>query len=103
MITALFIIASAAAVVLLAARLREARDEIDQLRQEREVRDRALREQEDAEWSRAVATSVACLLMGLAVASWHAPSRPTGHPPAGRRAGARQGAQAGGPDRGEAG
>lgn len=92
MITALFIIGSAAALVLLAARLREARDEIERLQAEREFRDQAARE-EHAVYDHAVAMTLTCLLAGLA-ASWYIPADRS----AADRTGAREGAPAGGPD-----
>jgi hypothetical protein len=94
MIIALYIIGSAAALVLLAARLREAQDELDRVREESGDRDRAVREDYSA-YAHGVAVSLACLLAGLAAATWYTPPRPAGS----GRAGARESAPEGAPDR----
>jgi hypothetical protein len=92
-IEALYVIGSTAAVLLLAARLREAHEELARLREECGDRTQAVRD-EYAAYARGVAVSLACLLAGLAV--WYAPPRPAPGPGSGR-AGAREGAHSGGP------
>ena len=93
MIEALYVIGSTAAVLLLAARLREAREELARVREEYGDCTQAVRD-EYAAYAHGVAVSLACLLAGLAV--WYAPPRPASGPGSGR-AGAREGAHSGGP------
>jgi hypothetical protein len=90
-IVALYVIGSTAGLLLLAARLREAREELARVREEYGDRTQAMRD-EYAAYAYGVAVSLACLLAGLAV--WYAPPRRASGP---GRAGAREGAPAGGP------
>jgi hypothetical protein len=90
-IEALYVIGSTVAVLLLAARLREAHEELARVREECGDRTQAVRH-EYAAYAHGVAVSLACLLAGLAV--WYAPPRRASGP---GRAGAREGAPAGGP------
>jgi hypothetical protein len=97
MILALYVIGSTAGLLLLAARLREAREELSRVREEYDDRDRAVRDECSA-YAHGVTMSLACLLAGLAAAAWYAPPRPSARPAPGGRAGARAGAPAGGTD-----
>jgi hypothetical protein len=90
-IVALYVIGSTAGLLLLAARLREAREELARVREEYGDRTQAVRD-EYAAYAHGVAVSLACLLAGLAV--WYAPPRPAPKP---GRSGAREGAYSGGP------
>jgi hypothetical protein len=92
-IFALYVIGSTAALVLLSARLREAQDELDRVREEYDDRDRAVRDECSA-YAHGITMSLVCLLAGLAAAAWYAPPRP-----AGSRAGARDSAQSRGAER----
>jgi hypothetical protein len=95
MILALYIIGSTFGLLLLllSARLREARDELARVRQEYDDRAQAVRDECSA-YAHGVAMSLACLLAGLAAAPWYAPPRPAARPADSGRAGAREG----GPD-----
>jgi hypothetical protein len=92
-IEALYVIGSTVAVLLLAARLREAHEELARVREEYGDRTQAVQD-EYAAYAHGVAVSLACLLAGLAV--WYAPPRPASRP-GNSRSGAREGAPAGGP------
>jgi hypothetical protein len=92
-IVALYVIGSTAGLLLLAARLRLAREELARVREEYGDRTQAVRD-EHAAYAHGVAVSLACLLAALAV--WYAPPRPASRPGNGR-AGAREGAAQGGP------
>lgn len=93
MIEALYVIGSTVAVLLLAARLREAHEELARVREEYGDRTQAVQD-EYAAYAHGVAVSLACLLAGLAV--WYAPPRPASRPSGSGRAGAREGAAPGG-------
>ena len=97
MFLALYVIGSTAALLLLSARLREARGELSRVREECDDRDRAVREEYSA-YAYGVAVSLACLLAGLAAASWYGSPRPPARPAGSGPAGARAGAPAGGAD-----
>ena len=88
MILALYVIGSAFGLVLLSARLREAHQELARLRDEGDDRAQAVRD-EYAAYAHGVAVSRACLLAGLAMASWSAP-RPAARPAGSGRAGSRE-------------
>jgi hypothetical protein len=93
-ITALYVIGSTFGLLLLSARLREARGELARLREQYDGRAQAVRD-EYAAYAHGVTMSLACLLAGLAAASWYAPS-PSARPAGGGRAGARAGKEAAG-------
>lgn len=95
MMLALYAIGSTGALLWLSARLRQARDELARVRGDCDDRDRAVRDEYSA-YTHGVAMSLACLLAGLAAASWYPPPRPQTCPAGSGRAGARQGAAAGG-------
>jgi hypothetical protein len=71
MITALYILATTFTLLLMAVRLSHAQDEIRQLRGEHEQRAQA----EYIAYRQGVVLSLACLLAGLAAASWYAPRK----------------------------
>jgi len=84
MTLALYIIGSTAALIVVSARLREAREELARVRAEHDAADQAARD-ERAAYAHGVAMTLACLLTGLAAATWYAPRRPSARPaPAGR-------------------
>lgn len=97
MTLALYAIGSTVAVLLLAAQLRDAREELARMRGECDDRDRAVRDEYGA-YARGVAVSLACLLAGLAAAAWYAAPRPEARPAGNGRADAREGAPADGPE-----
>lgn len=74
MILSLYIIGTTFALVLLSVRLREAHDELTRIRGEADDRTQAVRN-EYAAYAHGVTMSLACLLAGLAAASWYT-SRP---------------------------
>lgn len=83
MTLALYIIGSTAVLIVLSARLREAREELARVRAEHEAADQAARD-ERAAHAHGVAVTLACLLAALA-AAWYVPPRPSARPaPAGR-------------------
>lgn len=96
MTLALYAIGSTVAVLLLAAQLRDAREELARMREEYDDHDRAMRDEYGA-YAHGVAVSLACLLAGLAAAAWYAPPRPAARPTGKGRAGAREGAPPDGP------
>jgi hypothetical protein len=98
MIVSLYIIGSTAGLLIMAARLREARDELARMRYDRDADAQAAREEYGA-YADGVAMALACLLAGLAAAHWYAPPRPADRPAGEGRHGARAGAT---PERGAA-
>lgn len=98
MIVALYVIGSTAGLLVLSARLREARDELARVRDEHDDRAQAVRD-EYAAYAHGVAMSLACLLAGLAAAHWYAPPRPAARPAGDGRDGASAEAPASGPIR----
>lgn len=102
MIYALYVIGSTAGLVLLAARLGAAQQELARVRGESDDRARAVADEYCA-CTQGVAMALACLIAGLAAASWHAPPRPAARPAGSGRAGAPEGAGAYGPGREAAG
>jgi hypothetical protein len=101
MIVALYVIGSTFGLLLVSARLREAHAELARMRAEYD-RDRAVREEYGA-YARGVAVTLACVLAGLAAASWYPPPCPSARRAPGGRAGASAGTPAGGPGQGAAG
>jgi hypothetical protein len=91
---ALYVIGSTFGLVLLSARLREAHEELARLRGEYDGRAQAVRDEYSA-YAHGVAMSLACLLAGLAMASWYAPQRPAARPAGSSRAGSRESGQDG--------
>jgi hypothetical protein len=94
MMLSLYAIGSTFALLLLSARLREAREELDRMREEYGDRAQAVRDEYSA-YAHGITMSLACLLAGLAAASWYAPPRPAAPPAGGGRAGAREGGRDG--------
>ena len=84
---ALYVVVSTGLLVLLSARLREAREELSRLRGECDARTEAVRA-EYAAYAQGTAMTLACLLAGLAAMRWPANARPTpgGNPGAADRA-----------------
>ena len=71
MILALYVIGSTAGLLLLSARLREARDELARVREECDDRAQAVRDEYGA-YAHGVAMSLSCLLAGLGAVRWYA-------------------------------
>ena len=86
MMLSLYAVGCTFALLLLSARLREAHEELDRMREEYDDRDRAVREECSA-YAHGITMSLACLLAGLA-AAWYAPPRPSARPAHSGRAGA---------------
>lgn len=77
MSVALYVVVSTGLVVLLSARLREAREELARVRRECDGRAEGVRD-ECAAYAQGVAVSLLCLLAALGAAQWYA--RPPGRP-----------------------
>jgi len=97
MILSVYVIGSAFALLVLSARLREARDELARMREEHDADAQAVRDEYGA-YACGVTVSLACLLAALGAMAWHAPPRPAGS----GRDSASAGTPAGEPGRGAA-
>jgi hypothetical protein len=80
MIVSVYVIGSAFALLVLSARLREARDELARVREEYDASAQAVRD-EYAAYAHGITMSLACLLAGLAAAHWYTQPRPADRPP----------------------
>jgi hypothetical protein len=100
-IIALYVIGSTFALLLLSARLREARDELARMREEHDAGAQAVRDEYGA-YACGVAVSLACLLAALGAMAWSGPPRPAARPAGDGRDSAGAGTPAGGPGRGAA-
>jgi len=99
MILGLYVIGSAVALLVLAVRLCEARDELDRAREEHDASAQAMRNEYGA-YAHGVVVSVACLLAALGAAHWYAPTHPAARPSGGGGDSTPAGAPADGPVRG---
>ena len=92
MIVSVYVICSAFGLLVLSARLREARDELARMREEYDAGTQAVRDEYGA-YACGVVMSLACLLAALGAMHWYAPPRPASRPAGEGRDGARAGAR----------